>query len=112
MKRQPGAKILSLKTNHKNDELTKAFDVTTLPDLVLLLRKKLNNKQTNIVLLADRMGCSKSFLYEFRNGKAVCMDILNHLANHFQIKYVITNFDPDKLNGIAWHFPSERKPPS
>ncbi len=40
------------------------------------------------------------------------MDILNRLANHFRVKYLITNFDPKELSGIAWHFPAERNQPA
>ncbi len=99
---------LLFSSEFQKGDLIKDFDVVSLPDLVVLLRQKLSAKDINIVVLADSIGCSKSFLYDFRNGKAVCMDILNRLANYFRIKYFITNYEPKDLDGIAWKFPSER----
>ena len=80
------------------------YDATTMPDLVAILRKqlKIDTENRKLRSTAKASKVSHTHLNNFRDGAPVCMEIMNRLANHYPFSYVISNYDPDSVNGAVW----------
>lgn len=74
------------------------YDVIGMDSLVSLLRNELINihKRTDgidsINKLAAKINVSRTYLSNFRDGRMVCMNIMNRLAAAFNIDYLIENY--------------------
>ncbi len=74
------------------------YDVIGMDNLIILLRNELINihKRTDgidsINKLAIKINVSRTYLSNFRDGRMVCMNIMNRLADAFNIRYLIENY--------------------
>ena len=74
------------------------YDVIGMDNLVALLRNELINihERTDgidsINKLAAKINVSRTYLSNFRDGRMVCMNIMNRLAAAFNIRYLIENY--------------------
>lgn len=74
------------------------YDVTGMDNLVSLLRNELINihKRTDgidsINKLSAKINVSRTYLSNFRDGRMVCMNVMNRLAAAFNIRYLIENY--------------------
>lgn len=73
------------------------YDATSMAELQALLRKRLKAIQTKEVSgslrkIGREINVSHTYLAKFRDGKAICMNIMNNLANHFEYRYFIENY--------------------
>ena len=74
------------------------YDVVGMDNLVALLRNELMNIQhrtdgiDSINKLASKINVSRTYLSNFRDGRMVCMNIMNRLATIFNIRYLIENY--------------------
>ncbi len=74
------------------------YDVIGMDNLVSLLRHELINihERTDgidsINKLAAKINVSRTYLSNFRDGRMVCMNIMNRLAAAFDIRYLIENY--------------------
>ena len=90
------------------DALTKAaqfiqnlpkYDVVGMDNLIERLREELMNihERTDgidsINKLSMKINVSRTHLSNFRDGGMVCMHIMNRIANVFNIRYLIENYD-------------------
>lgn len=80
-----------------------------ISELVDELRYKLKEDTKNRQLrkTAKAINVSHPWLGKFRDGQAVCMGVINSLANHYGIRYQIANFNPEELMSIDWNFPDQ-----
>lgn len=74
------------------------YDVIGMDNLVSMLRNELINihERTDgidsINKLAAKINVSRTYLSNFRDGRMVCMNIMNRLAAAFDIRYLIDNY--------------------
>lgn len=74
------------------------YDVIGMDNLVALLRNELMNIQhrtdgiDSINKLSAKIDVSRTHLSNFRDGGMVCMNIMNRLANTFNIRYLVENY--------------------
>ena len=78
-----------------------------IAELVDILRHQLvkDTEARNLRKTAAAIGVSHPWLAKFRDGHAVCMGIINSLATHYEVKYQISNFNPEDLQSVSWEFP-------
>ena len=82
------------------------YDVIGMDALVERLRDELRmiHQRTDgldsINKLSARIRVSRSYLAKFRDGGMVCMNIMNRIAQAFQITYMIENYQDPKLDMI------------
>ena len=105
----PATKIRAYKkADSSNVQTLKQSEVVFgIADLVETLRYKLveDTKARNLRKTAAAIGVSHPWLAKFRDGHAVCMGIINSLATHYEVKYQISNFNPEDLQSVSWEFP-------
>ncbi len=84
-------------------------EIDSLPGLVeeLRLRLQVDTNFRRLRKTGAAIDISHVWLIRFRDGRAVCMDVMNRLANHYGINYQIRNFDPKSLENIPWVFPEK-----
>ncbi|MCF6258960.1 MAG: hypothetical protein L3J98_02170 [Gammaproteobacteria bacterium] len=95
------------------DVLTKAaqliqglpkYDVVGMDNLVERLRKELTNINErkdgidSINKLSMKINVSRTHLSNFRDGRMVCMNIMNRLTTAFNIRYLIENYKDHESN--------------
>jgi hypothetical protein len=74
------------------------YDVIGMDNLVALLRNELINIQyrtdgiDSINKLSAKINVSRTYLSNFRDGRMVCMNIMNRLATAFNIRYLVENY--------------------
>ena len=74
------------------------YDVIGMDNLVALLRNELMNIQyrtdgiDSINKLSTEINVSRTYLSNFRDGRMVCMNIMNRLATVFNIRYLVENY--------------------
>jgi hypothetical protein len=73
------------------------YHATSMAELQALLRKRLKAIQTKEISgslrkIGREINVSHTYLAKFRDGKAICMNIMNNLANHFGYRYFIENY--------------------
>ena len=74
------------------------YDVIGMDNLVVLLRKELMNIQhrtdgiDSLNKLSIKINVSRTYLSNFRDGRMVCMNIMNRLATIFNIRYLVENY--------------------
>ena len=78
------------------------YDAVGLSELQSLLRRRLQaikNKEVKGSLrkIGRDIQVSHTYLAEFRDGKPICMSIMNRLANHFQLRYFVENYNDDEV---------------
>lgn len=83
----------------------KKYDATSIYELQELLRYRLmrikNKEEKNSLRkIGLEINVSHTYLADFRDGKAVCMNIMNRLAHYFGYRYVIENYEEEKLDLI------------
>lgn len=75
------------------------YDAIGMNDLVERLRHELKTIHTrengfnSINKLSSKIKVSRSYLARFRDGEAVCMNIMNRIASAFGIRYLVENYD-------------------
>lgn len=78
------------------------YDVIGMETLVARLRaelKSIHNRKDgldSINKLSAKIQVSRTYLAKFRDGGSVCMNIMNRLAEAFQIRYLIENYEDPK----------------
>lgn len=83
----------------------KKYDAESIYELQSILRGrlvKIKNKEEKNSLrkIGLEINVSHTYLAEFRDGKAVSMNIMNRLAAYFSYKYRVENYDESKLLGV------------
>ena len=79
-------------------QLIPKYDVIGMNSLVALLRHELIHIHArtdgidSINKLATKINVSRAYLSNFRDGRMVCMNIMNRLAAAFNIRYLIDNY--------------------
>ncbi len=79
-------------------QLIPKYDVIGMDNLIALLRHELihiherTDGIDSIKKLAAKINVSRTYLSNFRDGRMVCMNIMNRLAAIFNIRYLIENY--------------------
>ncbi|MBI3773379.1 MAG: hypothetical protein HY272_11850 [Gammaproteobacteria bacterium] len=82
------------------------YDAIGMEALAELLRNELirihdrEDGIDSINKLSARINVSRAYLAKFRDGGMVCMNIMNRIAWAFNIKYMIENYEDQKLTRI------------
>ncbi|MEE8059608.1 MAG: hypothetical protein V3T17_17505 [Pseudomonadales bacterium] len=76
------------------------YDATNIAKLGSLLRNhllaiKLKTEPGSLRKIGREINISHTYLSEFRDGKAISLNIMNRLANHFGYRYYIENYVED-----------------
>ena len=93
----------SIEDKFGNDELLE-FDAIRVEQLEAMLRLRmadfLVNRQEidgqmrkgSFSLLSEMADVPSSYLHQFFQEKSICITNMNKLANHFNVKYLVSNF--------------------
>lgn len=82
------------------------YDVIGMEPLVECLRHELKHIHErkdgldSINKLSTKIRVSRTYLAKFRDGSMVCMNIMNRIAEAFNIRYLIANYDDKKSSLI------------
>lgn len=80
--------------------------ITDIKELVRTLRNEVRISSENRQLreTAKNIGVDHSWLSRFKDGAAICMRVMEKLANYYEIPYEIKNFNNVDLLEEKWEF--------
>lgn len=94
-----------LMTKELEQQLQQHYDAVGIDQLEALLRHKITQylaarfeiagrkRKGSYNLLSEDTGISYTYLWQFhKKDQAICITNMNILANHFNVRYLVTNF--------------------